>query len=120
MPNSLLQFFDAVGNILAVSPSNPLPIGAPTGSTIGTPTSVASAAADTVILAANAARRGATIYNDSANNLFLLLGNHVSSNTVYTIKMVSDSYYEVPFGYVGIIKGIWDVAAGFARVTELT
>lgn len=89
----------------------------PSGSAI---TSVPDAAADTLILAANALRKGATVYNDSTEILYLTLDNTAASLTNFTTKMQPDSYYEVPFGYSGEIRGIWAAnAAGNARVTEI-
>lgn len=85
----------------------------------GTQSSVAGAAVDTVILAANAARQAATVYNDSTAVLYLLLSNAVSSATVNTVQLQSGDYYEVPAKYTGIIKGIWASATGAARVTEI-
>lgn len=85
----------------------------------GTQSIVPGAAADTIILAANAARQGATVYNDSTAILYLLLANAVSSNTVYSLQVAAGGYYEVPAKYTGIIKGIWASATGNARVTEL-
>lgn len=83
-------------------------------------TSVADAAANQTLLAANVARLGATIHNDSTVILYLKLGA-TASLTSFTVKMAADSYYEVPFSYVGIIDGIWaSDAAGSARITELT
>jgi len=83
-------------------------------------TSVAAAAANTTILASNANRLGATVYNDSNKDLYLKLGS-VASTTSFTVKLVRDAYYEVPFHYTGIITGIWDTApSGNARITELT
>jgi hypothetical protein len=43
-----------------------------------------------------------------------------AATTSYTVKMVGGAYYEVPFGYTGVIDGIWDSATGAARMTELT
>ena len=84
------------------------------------PTNVGSAVVNTLILAANPDRLGATIYNDSNSRLFLKLGP-VASLTSFTKRMQSQEYYEVPFGYTGIIEGIWSpVASRFARVTEFT
>jgi hypothetical protein len=86
---------------------------------IGTQSIVVSTAADTIILASNAARQGATIFNDSTAILYLLLANAVSSLTVYSVQIAAGGYYEVPAKYTGIIKGIWAAANGNARVTEL-
>ena len=93
----------------------------PTPPNTGTQTSVASSAADVTILAANAGRKGATISNDDANALLLLLGAGTSSATAYSVKLFTDDYIEIPAGYTGIIKGIWLAdGAGSARVTEFT
>lgn len=81
--------------------------------------SVASAASDTLILAANANRRGAAVFNDSTAVLSLSLGTTAASSTVFTVKIASQGYYEIPFGYAGQIRGIWASANGFARVTEV-
>ena len=89
-------------------------------SATGTQSSVAASATDVTVLASNADRRGASVYNDSSVILYLLLANATSSATAYTVKMQPDDYFEVPFGYTGIIKGIWASATGSTRVTELT
>jgi hypothetical protein len=87
----------------------------------GTASSVASTVTtNTTILAANAARFGASIYNESTAVLFLLLGAGTESATVYTLQMAAGSYYETPFGFTGIIKGHWASANGAARVVEYT
>lgn len=82
-------------------------------------TSVASANATTTLLAANTSRVGATIFNDSTANLYLALGAGATAS-VCTLKMAAGSYYEVPFGYTGIITGFWDAVNGNARITQLT
>lgn len=82
-------------------------------------TSVASSASNVTILASNASRLGATIYNDSNQELYLKLGA-TASTTSFTVKMNKDDYYEIPFGYTGVIHGIWTSANGFARITEIT
>jgi hypothetical protein len=96
----------------------PLPVRNYAGT--GTQSSVSGAASDTTILAANTSRRGATVYNDSTAILYILLANATSSATVFTVKVAAGGYYEAPYGYTGIIKGIWASATGSARVTELT
>jgi hypothetical protein len=93
-----------------------LGLGAPT---IGVSTLVAAAVADTLVLAANDARQGATITNDGAASLYLALG-FAASLTAWTVKMPPGSYYEVPFGFRGQVRGYWDAATGTARVTEMT
>lgn len=80
---------------------------------------VSSSATSVTLLAANTARIGATIFNDSSAILYVKLGTTASA-TSYTIQMAAGSYYEVPFGFNGRIDGIWASANGSARVTELT
>lgn len=82
--------------------------------------SVAGSAASVTILASNANRRGATVYNDSTAILYLNLDNSVASTTNYTAQLVAGAYYEVPFGYTGEIRGIWASATGNARITEFS
>jgi hypothetical protein len=59
------------------------------------------------------------VFNNSTANLFLALGPNAAT-TNFTLKMATGSYYEVPFGYTGIITGVWDAVNGNAQVTELT
>ena len=92
---------------------------APLRSSTGTSTTVASSATVVTLLAANTARLGATCYNESTVVLYLKLGA-TASITSYTVQMAASSYYEVPFGYTGIITGLWASATGNARVGELT
>jgi hypothetical protein len=101
-----------------VSETTPLPtkLG---GAATATLSNVASSATSVTVLAANTARRGAIIHNDSTQILYLKFGS-TASTTSFTRKMVSDSSYEIPFGYTGILTGIWASANGFARVTEIT
>ena len=82
-------------------------------------TNVASSATSVTVLAANTARLGATVMNDSSAVLYLKMGA-TASVTSYTVKIGAGGYYEVPFGFSGILDGIWSSAAGSARVTELT
>lgn len=75
------------------------------------------------ILAANTARTGGTIVNANvagAGILFLKLG--VGATLDLDIPVVPAGYYEIPFGYTGIITGVWSaVAVGSqATVNELT
>jgi hypothetical protein len=85
-----------------------------------TTTSVNDTASNVTLLASNANRLGATVYNDSTVALYLKLGG-TASLTSFTVKMAAGGYFEVPFGYTGIIDGIWSSdASGAARVVELT
>lgn len=99
----------------------------PETSSTGTMSRVAAVAAATVILAANAGRIGATVYNKAtAAVLYLSLS---ASNPVlgagaerWTVALVPGAYFEVPFGYDGAINGIWDSAeaGACAVITEFT
>lgn len=86
-----------------------------------TVTTVADTASSTQLLAANTARLGATIENDSSAVLYVKLGTTASA-TDYTVRMVQYAYYEVPYGFTGRIDGIWasDPGDGAARISELT
>jgi hypothetical protein len=110
-------------NSVAISPTNPLPVStAEPGAATGTTAQVAGSATAVTILAANTSRRGATIVNDSSAILYLILSSTTPTSAVYTValdgKSAVGAYYEVPFGYTGIIKGIWASATGNAVVTE--
>jgi hypothetical protein len=72
-----------------------------------------------VVLAANTARRGATVYVESGATLYLALGT-TASLTAYTVQIAVGGYYEVPFGYTGALWGITSVGTAVVRVTELT
>jgi hypothetical protein len=69
------------------------------------------------ILAANPERKGVSIWNHSAANLFIELGAKVAL-TAFAVKLTPGSYYELPFGYMGRISGVWDAANGFALIRE--
>ena len=94
------------------------PVAAPTA----TRTNVAQSAVTVVILAANVARLGATVFNDPSNNSVLFLNFAATAAlTDFTVRLTRNGYFEVPFRYTGTIAGIWASAgAGAARVTELT
>lgn len=81
--------------------------------------SVAGSASSVSLLASNANRLGATIYNDSSAALYVKLGTTASTSS-FTVKLAQDDYYEVPGNYTGAIDGIWASATGNARITELT
>ncbi len=93
----------------------------PTSGT-GTRTQVGDTTSDSVILAGNANRKGATIFNDSSATLLLGLGTTTVTATNYTVKLISGAYYEVPFAFTAQIRGLWesDPNDGAARVTEIS
>jgi len=70
------------------------------------------------LAAANAARTGLSVYNDSTAQLYLKEGLGASL-TNFTVIMPGKALYETPFpAYPGIVTGIWDSATGSAKVTE--
>lgn len=91
----------------------------PAVASTGTASTVASSATNVTLLAANALRLGATVWNESTQVLYLKLGATASA-TSYAAQLAAGAYYEVPFRYTGIIDGIWASANGNARVTELS
>lgn len=86
----------------------------------GVTTSVASSATPVTLAAASSARLGLTVYNDSTQVLYLLLGAGTASATVYTVQLMPGAYYEMPFRFTGIVTGLWASANGFARITAIT
>jgi hypothetical protein len=104
--------------VVAISPNNPITT-SPASSATSSVTSVASSATNVTLLASNANRRGATVFNDSNKTLYLKLGA-TASTTSYTAQLGVSDYYEVPFAYTGIIDGLWSSVNGSARITELT
>lgn len=85
---------------------------------VGTSSTVASSATNVTLLSAKASRIGATIHNDSTAVLYVKLGATASA-TSFTVKMDAGDYFETPYGYTGIIDGIWSSATGNARITEI-
>jgi hypothetical protein len=91
-----------------------------TGNATGTASNVGDSASSVTVLASNAARKGATLWNDSTSVAYVKLGATASA-TSCAVKMRADAYYEVPFNYTGIIDAIWvSDAGGSMRVTEIT
>lgn len=95
------------------------------GASTGTIASVNDTNADVTILAANADRKGAAVFNDSTALLYLALANVTASATNYSVQIPAGGYFELPpcdgGVYTGVIKGIWaSDASGAARVTEWT
>lgn len=83
-------------------------------------TQVADSASVQTLLAANDNRTGASIQNNSSEALYVKLGSTATASD-FTIKLFQDDYFEVPYGYTGIITGIWaNNSSGQAQVTEFT
>lgn len=113
----------AVAIAPAVNPFETAPNVGIAGVGTATESGVAASATNVTVLAANAARRGATITNDSSSATVFVRLSATAATTGsggYTVVLPAGAYYEVPFNYTGQINGIWTSAAGFANVTELT
>lgn len=86
-----------------------------------THSTVASSASSVALLAANPARRGASIQNTSTAILYVRMdGDTATATTGHSVQMASNTYFEVPYGYIGAISGIWASANGQANMTEYT
>lgn len=88
---------------------------------IGTKSSVTADATQSVtLLAANESRIGGTLYNDTAQSVYVSLGGTATSSTSFTIKMAAATYFEFPYAFTGAVTARWAGAdAGAMRVTEL-
>jgi len=91
----------------------------PNATTGGTgPTDFTSTSYGT-IATASTGRLGCTIFNSGPGTLHVLLGTATASTSVFSVKLSSGDYYEVPFNYTGLIGGIF-ATAGTAEVTQLS
>lgn len=71
------------------------------------------------IVAANPARRGLILWNDSTSTALMKLGTGASS-TEFTWKLGPQAGYELPTPiYQGEITALWEAANGAIQVTEL-
>ena len=83
-------------------------------------TSVASSVTSVTLAAANAARRGLVVVNDS-NKVLRIAFAAAATATDFTYKVGGGATVELPLnGYTGDVSGIWESANGNARVTEIT
>lgn len=74
------------------------------------------------LLAENKARKGYSVWNDSAAAAYVLNGpdsiTQTVSATVASAKVAADGYYEGPPGFTGPVSMILASGTGTARVTE--
>lgn len=82
-----------------------------------TVTSVNASATVVTLLAANANRKGAIFYSDSTNLAYIKLGV-AASVTSFSMRVQTQTAYEMTIGYTGIITGIWNGTNGAMRITE--
>lgn len=92
-----------------------------TQATTATVTQQADQATNVTLQAANASRKGLSIFNDSTEILYIKFGA-TATTTSYTVKIAAQGYWELPRGnglYTGIIDGIWaNNGSGFSYATE--
>lgn len=82
-----------------------------------TVTAVPSATTSTVLLAANAQRRGFIIENSDANRLHVRFGG-TATTTNYTFSLAQNANAERT-NYQGEVTGVWEAdGAGSAHITE--
>ena len=93
-----------------------------------TVSSVSGSASAVTLAAANSARRGLSIHNDSTSVLYVKCGSSATSSD-RTVVMEAGAHYELPevIGragsksvYSGIVTGVWASATGSAAVMEYT
>ena len=86
-----------------------------------TVTAVASSASSAQMLASTAGRRGAMMFNDDANLVYVKFGTTASA-TDYTVQIPAGGYFEFPSPiYTGRVDAIWAAdGAGSMRITEIT
>ena len=92
-------------------------------STVTVTSAVAAAAVSQTLIVANLARKGVSIANRSvAAVLFIRVNAGAASAMDYTIRLPPNAYFECPFGYLGAVTGIWDIAevGAAAQMTEYT
>jgi hypothetical protein len=84
-------------------------------------TNVTSVTTSVTILAANANRRGAIIFNDSTSLLYISYGTGTTSTTSFSVRVAAGAVYllDVPL-YNGAMTGTWSAVNGAARVTDIS
>jgi len=91
----------------------------PNATTGGTgPTTFTSTSYGT-IATASTGRLGCQIFSEGPGTLHVTLGTSTTSTSLYTVRLSSGDYYEVPSNYTGLIGGIF-ATAGTARVTQVS
>jgi len=78
-------------------------------------TEIVATAVATQVWAANANRLGGTIWNNSTGIAYVLMGSGITSSH-FTVALAPISsgiggYWELPFGYTGVVQIIWGAGA---------
>ena len=74
------------------------------------------------ILNTNNNRRGASFYKQGAGSAYLLLGTGSATINNFTVKLNTESLYEIPYNYIGPAQIVFGTtpANSFVVVTEFT
>jgi len=89
-------------------------------SSTGTTTAVSAAITSAVLIAANSARKGLSIYNNSSLGTLYIIFGATASTTNFAERISPNTLWEMPLQYTGAIAGVWSAASGNAEITELT
>ncbi|GAX42443.1 hypothetical protein NIES4075_34440 [Tolypothrix sp. NIES-4075] len=82
------------------------------------PFNIQASTESVILLAANPSRLGATFLNKSDSVLYIDFETEAQNN-IEAVEVFSGGYYEMPFGYTGIVYGRWGNATqGIAIVRE--
>jgi hypothetical protein len=86
--------------------------------TSATEANVASSGTSATLFAASSSTNKRTIWNDSAQALYVKFGATASTSS-FTVKVPAGGHYEFPEPvYAGRVDGIWASADGFARLSS--
>jgi len=94
----------------------------PAGAATAALSNVNASATSVTVLAANSARLGFALYNDSSSAVDVKCGSAASA-TSFVKRLLANEYFatkDLGVNYTGIITAIWDSATGAMRVTEFT
>lgn len=80
-------------------------------------TAVVASISSVQLLAANPNRIGAIVANAATSRMWLNLGTSASGSN-YTAILEPGGYYELPYGYIGVVSAVWAGTFGEALVTE--
>ncbi len=106
-------------NRLVVPPATIITVARSPATAASGPTAFSSTVSAT-LLAANTSRKGFTIMNPAGNpTLYFNLGASAAVVGLTGVTLLAGQYYECPFSYTGIVKGIM-ASAGSVYVQELT
>lgn len=84
----------------------------------GSPASPGLTGADQQLLASNIARKGFTLYNDSVNSVYVLLGSGTATVSNFSILMLTGAtFVSGPLDYTGEVRCISAAAGGNMRTT---